>query len=156
LVEPGVSLVMRGIAGATDGTVDTFGQLDDEYDVFIDADADGAAFTVAVAETEFSTPQVFSAHRRWFHENLRTQPDGGISSDWGAFVTRLDRDGHRLHSTYVDTPYASELHGLRTVGDATYVLGRMRRTDDGNGYDAFVASVDAASLVHRWFSAVDV
>ncbi len=156
VIEAGIVLIPVGISGATAGTVDTFGQLDNAFHVFIDAAADGAGFTVAVAETAFTTPMVVAGHRSHFHENLWRRPGGGIKSQWGAVLTRLDREGQRVVSMYVDAPVEAELQGLRTVGDATYVLGRMQTQSGADGWDAYAAAVDSASLQLRWFTPVDV
>jgi len=153
LVEPGVSLFNLGITGATAGTHDTFGQLDDAFHVFLDTDAAGASITIGVADTANTQAAAVLGHNRYFHEKVLQH----AATTWGAVLTRIDAsDGHRVVSSFVDAPYASELDGLRTIGDATYVMGRMERTKDGDGWDAYLARVDADTLARRWFRAVDV
>jgi hypothetical protein len=141
LVEPGVTMLGIGI---TSGTFDTFGQLENHFHVHVDADAAGNV-AVAVAGKPESAP-IFFAHGVFFHE---TQATGNIQS--GALVTRIDADGRRVGTTPIDTVQASELHAIRLHANGVALVGRVfsEKRDDGTGWNAYVANVDASSGFYR-------
>lgn len=140
LVEPGVTMLAIGI---TSGTFDTFGQLENHLHVHVDADAAGNV-AVAVAGKPESAP-IFIAHGVWFHE----APVTAIQS--GALVTRLAPDGQRIGTTPIDTTQVSELHGIRLHPNGVALVGRVfsEKRDDGTGWNAYVANVDASSGFYR-------
>jgi len=140
LVEPGVTMLGIGI---TSGTFDTFGQLENHFHVHVDADAAGNV-AVAVSGKPESAP-IFIAHGVFFHETQTT----AIQS--GALVTRLASGGQRIGTTPVDTTQVSELHAIRLHPNGVALVGRVfsEKRDDGTGWNAYVANVDASSGFYR-------
>ena len=141
LVEPGVTMLGIGI---TSGTFDTFGQLENHFHVHMDTDAAGNV-AVAVAGRPEAAP-IFLAHGVFFHE---TQAIGNMQS--GALVTRIDADGRRIGTTPIDTVQTSEVHAIRLHPNGVAVVGRVfsEKRDDGTGWNAYVANVDASSGFYR-------
>jgi len=140
LVEPGVTMLGIGI---TSGTYDTFGQLENHFHVHVDADAAGNV-AVAVGGKPESAP-IFLAHGLFFHE---TQTE---SIQSGALVTRLGAEGQRIGTTPIDTIQLSEVHAIRLHANGVAVVGRVfsEKRDDGTGWNAYVANVDASSGFYR-------
>jgi hypothetical protein len=140
LVEPGLSVFAIGI---TSGTFDTFDQLKNHWQVFVDADAAGIA--VAVPSREQFAP-VFERHAAYFGEPVQAVN--------GALLTRLTPAGQRLGTTVIDTGTTGELHGLRVHGASAVLVGRVfsAQRADGGGWDAWFARIgrdDGARLAYR-------
>ena len=145
LVEPGLSMFGLGV---TSGSFDVFGQLENHFDVQLDADEQGR-IAVAVVGNPGLAP-LFAAHADYFN-----QPTSITS---GVLVSRLGPDGQRLGTTLIDTTQSSELHGLRLSDDDIAVVGRVysQQLDDGTGWNAYAAHVDGASGALRHYGTVDV
>jgi hypothetical protein len=145
LVEPGLSMFGVGI---TSGSFDTFGQLNNHFELQLDASDDGSV-AIAVVGRPFLAP-VFAAHAAWFGEPIPVTT--------GILVTRLAPDGSRLGATAVDTSQSSELHALRTHGEQIVVAGRVfsEKRPDGAGWDAWAAQIDRQSGLLRNYRVVDL
>jgi len=145
LVEPGLSMFGEGV---TSGSFDAFGQLENHFHVQLDADADGRVAVAVVGKPGLAP--LFAAHADHFGEPT------DIAS--GLLVSRLAADGRRLGTTLIDTTQSSELHGLRLNGNDIALVGRVfsQRLDDGTGWNAYAAHVDAASGALLRYGVVDV
>lgn len=145
LAEPGVSIFPVSLTG---GTFDVFGALQNQWPVWIDADASGAV-AIAVASSPGFAP-VFPAHADYFHET--------IGASVGVLVTRIAPDGTRIGTTVVDTVRPSELHGLRLQAGEIDLVGRVfsERRTDGTGWNAYVARIDRASGTLLGYRVLDV
>ncbi len=134
LVEPGASILAVGI---TEGSFDTFGQLQNHIRIFVDVDSDSPA-TLAVGVVNANLQNfTFRAHQDFFQEPI------AVSS--GALLTRIaTNDGRRLGSTVIDTQLRAELHGVRATANGFMLVGRVLTEvrPDGTGWDAFTALVD--------------
>lgn len=148
LVEPGLSVFAIGI---TSGTFDTFGALENHWQLRMDASAAGDV-AVAVVSRSQSAP-VFAAHAAYFG-------GAGIAAQEGLLVTRLAPDGSRRGATVIDTVQPSELHGLRLIpaGNDVAVVGRVfsERRPDGGGWNAYVGHVDFSSGAVSSYRTLDV
>jgi hypothetical protein len=144
LVEPGTAIGGRFLTG---GSFDTFEQLINHFQVFVDADEAGDV-VVAVCHTTSDT--VLDSHNQHFNEAI---PPTML----GALVTRVASDGRRIGTTAVDTIQTSEVHGLRVGGGRISLVGRVRseRLADGTGWNAYAAFLAAdGTLAH--YQVIDV
>jgi hypothetical protein len=147
LVVPAHPIVPVGLNG---GTYDTFGQLAAHYAVHVAHGASGVAW-IGVAHARAEDGAMVRAHAAVFGELLQTDPDR-----LDAFVTRIARDGTRLGTTVVSTPNDDQLYGLRAIADDAYAVGRTEHwNEQGTGFDAFVAKIDAAGTATLRDVAVD-
>ena len=148
LVEPGLSVFAIGI---TSGTFDTFGALENHWQLRMDANEAGDV-AVAVVSRTIAAP-LFAAHAAYFG-------GAGIAAQEGLLVTRLAPDGTRRGATVIDTVQPSELHGLRLTlaGNDVAVVGRVfsERRPDGGGWNAYVGHVDFASGALSSYRTLDV
>lgn len=145
LAEPGFSVFAIGI---TSGTFDTFGGLENHWQVRLDADASGNAAVGGVSRDQSAS--LFAAHSRYFGEQ--------VAAVNGVLVTRIGPDGTRLGATVVDTGRVAELHGVRVQGDDIAVVGRVfsAQRADGGGWDAYFARVSRVSGTLAAYRPVDV
>lgn len=132
LVEPGVYL---SADMTKSGSHDPFDGLENHWQVFLDADAQGRV--VVAAATAMERTDLPEGHARQFGEAL---PAGFTN---GVLVTALGADGQRLGMVPIDTVEKSELHALRWSGDTVLLAGRVRtaRLADGAGWDGWLARV---------------
>ncbi|TFW17006.1 hypothetical protein E4L96_15180, partial [Massilia arenosa] len=130
VVEPGTTI---GNVWLTGGSYDPFGDLQHNWQVFMDVDASGrVAVAVPLNRTELSID-----HAAHFHEPMPETFSGSL-------VTVLAADGQRQTATLVDPVKKSQLSTVRWLGDdEVAVAGRILTTvkDDGTGWDGYVARV---------------
>ena len=145
LAEPGLTMFPRSV---TSGSYDAFGQLDNHWRVFLDADAAGNIAVASVSNPIYV--RLFPAHADYFR-----QP---IDAVYGALVTRIAANGQRLGATVVDTAEVAEVHGVRMAGGDVAVFGRVYsdRRPDGGGWNAYVARVGFADGGLRYYRLLDV
>jgi hypothetical protein len=145
LAEPGFSVFAIGI---TSGTFDTFGALENHWQLRLDADAAGNVAVGGVSRV--ASAGLFDAHSRYF--------GGTIAAVNGVLVTRIAPDGTRLGSTAIDTVQIAELHGLRMNGNDVAVVGRVFTVQrgDGGGWDAYTGHVARDSGALSVYRVLDV
>jgi len=144
LVEPGVFI---GGRATTTGTYDPYGGLGEQWQVLLDADADGRiAVGVNLNPTEYA-----EAHAEHFKEVLP------LDFYSGALVTELAADGRRVGTSFIEPQAAFELKAVKWHGNAIVAVGRMLpvRPHDGNGWDGVVSVIPAGSKGRAAFRAVD-
>ncbi len=135
LVEPGIYLDAQR---PTSGSFDPFEGMENHWQVFMDADAQGR---VAVGVAISSRAELGPAHARHFGEAL---PVGMVD---GVLVTVLAADGRRSPAIALDNRDKAELHTLRWWDDSLLLAGRVRtgRPADGSGWDGYVARLHAGN-----------
>lgn len=147
LVVPAHSISPVGLIG---GTYDTFGQLDAHYGVHVARGSSGIAW-IAVSHARVESGAMLKAHAKVFGESLTTDPDM-----LDLFVTRVAPNGARLGTSVVSTANEDQLYGLRAIGDDAYAVGRTEHwNEQGTGFDALVAKIDAQGAVTSREVAID-
>lgn len=136
LVEPGTQM---GYTVPTSGSYDTFGQLNNHWEVQVAVDAQGQV-GIGVVSNEI-TGELLAAHAEHFKEPVTTKV--------GLLVTRLSSTGQRLHTAVIDTKQVTQLHRLRAIRGNFVAVGRVRSEirSDGTGWNAYIGMVNANGQV---------
>jgi hypothetical protein len=122
------------------GTYDTFGAVQGQLHVHLAVGPEGVVY-VGARYAELTASRMAKAIQDVFGQTLDTDPDFLDS-----YVTRLSPEGARLGVSVVGTERPDEIFGLRAVEGAAWVLGRNELwNDQGTGFDALVARVDAVT-----------
>ncbi|MCC2972018.1 hypothetical protein [Massilia sp. IC2-476] len=145
LVEPGVFVSGRSVIS---GTYDPYGSLGEQWQVLLDADANGRiAVGVNLNPTDYA-----EAHAEHFKEALPA------SFYAGALITELAPDGRRVGTSYIEPRTPFELKAVKWHGNAIAAVGRVLpvRRPDGYGWDGVLSLIPAGSKGRADYRTVDV
>lgn len=142
LVEPDVHRTPWGMVG---GSYDAFGQMAQQYSVYLTIDDSDCAYVAirAMGGKRFTT---LHYHNKHFGEALTYKSDspGDNGTPTDALVTKVHPDGQRVFTSVMGTAYQDEIHGIRVFNNKVVTYGRSVITDF-NDWDPYVALYDAAT-----------